>query len=529
MSILDLDSIRDTAKSNNEPKVCKLGGFTNITSVGERPAPEILLLELFRSVFFEPPARNAKNRPLTPYQVDDKDKEIYSPNEQAVISALSGREKTKGLNNKQPYYAPAYPSLAQHAWLRPQAERLVPKLLFGEAFAQHLWSSSPTGLADTNQRDSVEEMLSAFIGTTRNRDGGQPQIDILAATLDNREDPVNLNSARDTLLGLTNNNEKVLEDITDTLAGRIFHDFMSICGLEKQVPRLLWLRLTMTFLRFSLPMWYLAQMRLTNLVHEWIIDAIDRGVCLPQDSILAKIGHKHQNLLRPTITPTNSIDDQIVEYAKRRVELRILLHCLCQINPSIFQGKVLSLTKVGADLITLSTLLLKARDEAPTLRAQEEYDAAPSVRVFLARRAEEYDLYRSPLTEGQGKNTREFLRVLQKGNSGDATGGHLLVQQGKPRQLAYRVFPGQLLLQLIAFLAASAKHAQTAAGGGKLVLRDIEDHFKEYGVDFSISADARPLLIEQLQILGLLSGSPDAGSSVAVTCPFPLPKRDIPS
>jgi hypothetical protein len=84
------------------------------------------------------------------------------------------------------------------------------------------------------------------------------------------------------------------------------------------------------------------------------------------------------------------------------------------------------------------------------------------------------------------------------------------------------VFPGQLLLQTLTFLAAKAK--QTAhgnvPGGGKLVLRDIEEHFAQYGIDFSLAADARPLLIEELQGLGLLNGSPDAGSSVAVACPF---------
>jgi hypothetical protein len=48
----------------------------------------------------------------------------------------------------------------------------------------------------------------------------------------------------------------------------------------------------------------------------------------------------------------------------------------------------------------------------------------------------------------------------------------------------------------------------------------VEDHFGQYGIDFTMAVDARPLLMKELQAMGLLSGSPDAGSSVAVTCPY---------
>jgi hypothetical protein len=53
-----------------------------------------------------------------------------------------------------------------------------------------------------------------------------------------------------------------------------------------------------------------------------------------------------------------------------------------------------------------------------------------------------------------------------------------------------------------------------------LVLQDVEDHFSQYGIDFSTAADARPLLMNELQAMGLLRGSPDAGSSVAVANPY---------
>ena len=48
------------------------------------------------------------------------------------------------------------------------------------------------------------------------------------------------------------------------------------------------------------------------------------------------------------------------------------------------------------------------------------------------------------------------------------------------------------------------------------MLRDIEQHLYDYGIDFRSSSFGRPLLIETLMEGGLLVGSPDAGESVEV-------------
>jgi len=163
-----------------------------------------------------------------------------------------------------------------------------------------------------------------------------------------------------------------------------------------------------------------------------------------------------------------------------------------------------------------------ARGTADALRTDPAYGQAPSTKIFLSRAAGRFRAWCDPLNKGQGKNIDEFLRVLYRAERGDEAGGHLLVREGRGESTGFRVFPGQLLLQTVAFLAGKAKHdgLETVTGGGKLVLQDIEDHFAQYGIDFSLAADARPFLINELQGLGLLNGSPDAGSSVAVACPF---------
>ena len=78
-------------------------------------------------------------------------------------------------------------------------------------------------------------------------------------------------------------------------------------------------------------------------------------------------------------------------------------------------------------------------------------------------------------------------------------------------------------MKTITFLAAQKKKKQELKSGksnDRLVLSDVENHFREYGIEFGMTAGARPKLISELQGLGLLVGSPDAGDSVSVKNPF---------
>ena len=84
------------------------------------------------------------------------------------------------------------------------------------------------------------------------------------------------------------------------------------------------------------------------------------------------------------------------------------------------------------------------------------------------------------------------------------------------RGLRRRSFPATASSQLFAFLAAQAEVRAQGQERGKLVLRDIEQHLYEYGIDFRSSSFGRPLLIEKLMEGGFLVGSPDAGESAGV-------------
>ena len=520
MSSLSLDAANVT---ENEPRMHPAAGFLAPPSVGMRLAPEILILELFRDVFYAN-ERNLRTQTcqLAP-DIRTPGKElVYSKEDRAIISAFRGRRK-KHRKAEETFYAPAYPALAAHAWLAKKRERVVSVLLFKGAIAQHLWGTRTLGPESKGrQRDFVELVAGASAGTRRKKkEDGQEYDDILAACLPPTSRYCDTTTAVETLEDLTADGSNTIfrTAANDELASRIFHDFEVLGEVEAELPRLLWLRLLMTYLRFALPMWLLAQMRITVLTHGWMVRALEGGEVPDDIKIAEALGSRNRCLIRPTLIPTGEVLGRIREYVRCRVELNVMLYAVAKLRPSEFSEKfTIVTTDSGSNRIKLSELFLVARRASGELQAEPKCLEAGSVATFVARYSEQFAAWRDPLLNGQGKNIDEFLRVLYRDDRGDEAGGHLLVKHGRGDTMGFRVFPGQMLLQLMTMLAAKTKH--NSQGGGRLVLKDIEDHFEEYGINFSSAAEARPFLMAELQSLGLLAGSPDAGSSVAVTSPF---------
>lgn len=505
--------------TRNEPRMHPAAGFLSLPSVAMRLAPEVLILEIFRDLFYAG-SRYEKigTRELSP-EIRTKENElVFSTGERAVISAFRGRRKQSRQSAEEAFYAPAYPSLAEHSWLAKNRERIVAQLLFSGAIAQHLWG---TGKEDrVRQQGAIACIARALAGTRKKTVEDQQEYhDMLQACLPPEKREIDPAAAIETLSVLTANDSKTvfITKVEDELAKRIFDDFKVLCECEALLPRILWLRLLMTYLRFALPMWLLAQMRITELTHGWLAQALEGGA-VPDDASIGKaIAMRNRGLLRPTLIPTGEVAGRIRGYMRCRIELNLMLYAVARLRPAEFnESKRIVTTDGNSTRIKLSELFSVARKASQALKAELEYKQAGSIATCVSRHAERFAAWRDPLANGQGKNIDEFLRVLYRADRGDEAGGHLLVRQGRGDTVGFRVFPGQMMLQLVAALAARAK----PGGAGRLVLKDIEDHFEEYGINFSLSADARPLLMAELQSLGLLAGSPDAGSSVAVTPPF---------
>ena len=520
--------MRKEYRTTNEPKVHELvrGSFAFVHSAGMRLAPEILVLELMREVFFEKHYEQTRKQDLDP---DEKNANGYclSKEQRAILHALRGRRKNKG-SRQQSFFAPAYPSLAKLAWLGKNRERIIYNFLFSGPVSQHLWGRGGPDHQEGKKQQQLlaERVYLALLGGKSCFDDNNKGKDFLAVTLGSKEFDEYRNSelAKNNIIGNTEDKGTIMRTEHDELAARVTEDLLAICEIEGSLPRMQWLQLLMTFLRFSLPMWLLAQMQITRLLHSWLLEAVEEKHIVNKETIEQELAKRNRALLRPTLVATRELFEHIERYMKCRVEVNILLYCLEQARPQELSNKKLTYAREAGNRLTLENLLVLARNASDDIRCSERFKKVAknsSVQTFLTREGELFSAWRNPLMNGQGKNINEFFRVLYRAKPGDEEGGYLLTPEGRGIKRGFRVFPGQLLLKMATYLADRSKRSGQRSGSvGKLVLQDVEELFEEYGIGFSTAADARPLLMRELQALGLLVGSPDAGSSAGVACPY---------
>ena len=142
--------------SANEPRVHPLirRSFAFVPTVGMRLSPEIMIIELFREVFFKEHCESLGEKSLDPIETIEGEY-FYSIQEQAVLFALKGRIRKGRTSTSRPFFAPAYPVLTRNTWLRKRSDRIINRLLLGGAIRQYLWGSGDTQKNRLEQADLI--------------------------------------------------------------------------------------------------------------------------------------------------------------------------------------------------------------------------------------------------------------------------------------------------------------------------------------------------------------------------------------
>lgn len=520
MSLLDYDIPGGRTKYEPQPHAAFAKGFVGLPSAGFRPSPEELVLELFRELFFDDFAPQARAEKLMPDTRDDSGAYLLTSGERAVLGTMRVRKRLSGSRKAHDYYAPAFPCLAAYGWRRKQSDRVVRDFLLCGAMAQHYHGSG------RNTTEEVAEAAATIVGALIGSNSASPTnsrgAEILSVPLRESTTPRNAQGATDALCDHINATRRVFRTPreTDPLAATISGDFVALCRAESGIPRIQWLGLVMAFMRIATPVYMLAHMRLTVWLRDKVFDALENGDTCDDEAVMSGIYNRRAGLLHPTLTPSREVFQHVDEYMRARVELSVLLHLLQYLDPSALNDETTIVSvDAGAGRITIAQLLglfARQRDEF----VSQSEGLRP--RQVVTRKAEDWGAWKDPRTKGQGKNYDEFLRVLYRAEEGDVGGSYLLTDNRKRRaSRGFAVFPGPLLTTTFVMLADMRKKRENERGrGGKLILADVEDHFRRYGIDFSTVAGARPQLLKLLLDNGLLKGSPDAGDSVEIVCPY---------
>ena len=498
--------------SRNEPDFprCLNKGVAFVPTAGTRPAPEILVLELFREVFYREFSKG-KEQPL----VLNREESIAGQRGSIALEIVRGRQRLQKGQKAAPFYAPAYPEQAETAWLRKQADRVIRDHFLGGPIAEALNAREGIGA-----KWWASEVVASLRGARCSPD--REHFELLWSLIEKRPSPKDMlsdDAAQEQLLDIVNKESSEClvpeRSIDDQLAKRILDDFTVIISLEKQVARMQWLELLKTFLRFSTSIWLLSHMRVMVLLHGWLMDAIG-GKSPPSDiEIGKKIRSRSKSLFHPTQEPSSERAEHVSRFMRARIETACLLSKLKEFDTDKLLQKRLTVKSCSRDDASIREVLNLAWKCGGKISTN---GVAPLVAV--TREAETYASWYRPLKIGVGKNIDEFLRVLRRLAGDDFDQAYLESQEGIRTAGTARIFPGPALIRMIVLLASRDQEARRQSATSKLLLSDVERHFALYGIDFSAAASSRPRMIHNLKEQGLLRGSPDAGDSVEVGSPL---------
>lgn len=520
-----LEVIRADERTAAEPKVPPpVAGksFAFLQTTGNRDAPETLILELFREVFFDPVSSKVGAQSLSPDFAD------FSRGERAVLYLARGRLKKNRNLVGNGFFAPVYPEQARGGWLRQKSDRAIRHHFLEGALAHGLQRRN-----DQERDEQAARIVRALMGSNRPTDSSDVRSrELLAAVLaDSSFDPAKwqmrnqAEAAAHLTASFQEKNDPALSlGREDPLAELITNDFLCLCEMEKNLPRLLWLEWLKCFLRLAVPIWVLSRMRIVVMLRDWSVNAIERGTFESEEAIKQAIQSRSQGIFHPTSNGTTEIAQHISKFMRARIELSILIYLLRESAGEALFDKALSISSPGAGRITVYELL-------HSFSTMPRWDGSSGdnqdIRTTLVRAAEMFPAWSNPLHVGTGKNIDEFLRALRRFQPIEEDNGYLAeaIPRTDPPQSV--VFPGPAMIRLVLALSYFRKVGKPDGLRGKLVLADLEQHFKFYGLEFSASAGARPRLISELSRLGLLKGSPDAGEYAELVVPIHTSDRGL--
>ena len=518
----------------NEPSVPKIissCSFLSMATPAMRIVPELLVQEFMATCFFDD-ITSPQARDLSP------DAEKIGIKEAVVVRSFLGRQKTAG-KNRNFYYAPAYPHLAEFTKIRKKDPKVIDGFLIGGAFAHYFGC-----LSEVDKKSRIEafskEIVSGLLGDTARDD--VPSKELFAVPFENV--PINSESSKpikDEEVDAVNRLAQSIQDSSgkvqqlskekcSSLAQATTKDLKELLKLEKDVPRHHWIGLLGAFLRISMGSWLLSQANNIIQLSKWIDSAI-KGDVPTQEQFLEFFESGSSSLLKPSFSPSDSVDAILSEWFKARIRVTTIINEFALkewagLSEDIIKESTffVELYKGGGKEFSLYDFLQNIKNERQNILTFAESEVGfkgyAAFNSYISRKCAIWRGYTKTTKVGQAKNAEEFLRMLRKSEEFDDRASHIFEDKNLGRKKYWTVNPGSLAVQMFAFLAHQRITKDHNIKRG-LILGDIEDHFRIYGIDYTSSPDGRKLLIERLSGAGLLMSNPDAGASIKINMPYP--------
>ena len=329
----------------NEPELPACLGSKSLVfapTTGMRLAPELLAFELFRELGYGD-SRNADETRAREFS-DVVDTESLSNAERLLLATGRGRQKRTRGRKSEFFYAPPYLGISRHAWLRKRTDRTMRDYFLGGPLAHQ----EVLGKFDKNL--VVEALVGHRSASVADDPNGKEILSLLAVGEGSEPHPEAVVEFLANAVSDARSAPLAIGRHTDPLATILCEDFLELCRLEERIARREWLFFLIAFLRVATSVWMLAHLRMTTMVRDWVLSAARNQALPTQGKMLDAIRMRHEGLLHPSSSPTREVFEHVEAYMRARVELRLLVREITEINAETFavaprEGKTLSLDR----------------------------------------------------------------------------------------------------------------------------------------------------------------------------------------
>jgi hypothetical protein len=508
-------------KTVHEPEVHKIIKASSIfwlPTLAMRSQPEVILMEFMRFFTYGKPDKKKKY----PAQLLDPDSGNYTDKEKIVIHALRGKQKQNKKKKDSPpefFYAPAYPSLTRQTWIRGGDPEVIDGYFVKGVLSHHLRSIR----GDEDRKKLISKIAEGIIQALC---GQNKRTEIFSLCLD--EFDLCLEDLKENIKTMLNSSVAKTQ-LFPAVHGNPLHevaskDFLVLLKLEPFLPRQHWISMLMCYLRYIVPIWCLSQTKNTIQLVNWVLASL-KGETPTQEEINKGIFSSTSKLLPVTLNPSRVLHEHVEEYIKSRVQLTCIFNSLIEedcFSKEYFSSGPLIVSpedKKGVLLIEfLNELTSKRQEYKNKITLKMGSDSGQNIfERYSVRLCEKWNAWLNPLEYGQGVNIIECMDMLRSAGDMDERGNYLIESVYTP-YLMFRICPGPMALQVFTLWADVEKRLN--GSHGKLTLSDLIKHFGYYGIDFQDQSDGLVVLMDRMKELGLLRGSPDAGTGAEIENPY---------
>ena len=501
-----------------EPAFIKNFPLLHLPACETRSSPEELVAELMGLLF--------NNKDCVGKYSLEPDNEDWISNhddnlQQFVLRAGSGRFLPQRKKNAKSdyYYSPIYPNLAcgdKTHTIRPSGSKIILQFLINGVWANGL-----------KRRSNEAEYIAMFANKVIDALAGKDEPGNILYESVPQVSEENKSKAKSLLLeklktAVINDLSTVQGQVKDKFSTNAVDDFLYLCDLEKKIPRPLWIQLLMTYLRYVIPIWSLTYTKSMSSFREMILNAIN-GKDYFDDEVINEFDNRTDKILCISTEFSRDLINKIQKYQCDRDEVFLFFTTIIE-NIKELSGiaeKTLVINNPANDSeLSISELLLKLKKHRELIidYCKSEYEDLSKencLQTFISRKARKYSSYRKPAANSPKSPSTNMLYMMNCSRASainDWRGSHLFEVKYSPEAL-WRVKPGPLAIQMFAHLAHSR------ISGRRLLFSDLLNQMESYGLDTSLE-EGRLDLMDSLSSLGMLDGSPDAGTSLRLKNPL---------